>query len=83
MEIKRSAKPAREKADVKLWYCVGCGVVHLSVKDFVLNFPREEFAAFTESVVEIHYSGWESADPFSVIDLGEHDADFHANATVH
>lgn len=83
MEITRTAKPKKEMADVKLWYCVGCGVVHLSAKDIVLNFPREEFAAFTESVVEINYSGWPKLNPFSIIDLGEHDAASHADVTVH
>ncbi|MBK8466460.1 MAG: hypothetical protein IPL32_11570 [Chloracidobacterium sp.] len=83
MEIIRSAKPTKEMTDVKLWHCVGCGVVHMSVKNMVLNFPREEFAAFTESVVEINYSGWETPNPFSLIDLGEHDARTHTNCSVH
>jgi len=83
MEITRTAKPVKEMADVKLWYCVGCGVVHLSVKDAVLNFSREDFAAFTQTAVEINYSGWEISDPYSLIDLGEHDASSHADVTVH
>jgi len=83
MEITRNVKPSREMADVKLWYCAGCSVVHMSVKEMVLNFTREEFATFTESVVEINYSGWQPADPFSILDLGEHDAVKHADALVH
>lgn len=83
MEITRNVKPTREAANVKLWYCAGCAVVHMSVKDTVVNFPRAEFAAFTESVVEINYSGWISTDPFSIIDLGEHDFATHAKAKVH
>jgi len=83
MEIQRTVRPEKEMADVKIWYCAGCGVAHMSVKDMVLNFPRDEFAAFTESVVEINYSGWTRSNPFSLIDLGEHDANFHANASIH
>jgi len=49
----------------------------------VLNFSREDFAAFTQTAVEINYSGWEISDPYSLIDLGEHDASSHADVTVH
>ncbi len=82
MEIIRKAKPAREMADVKIWHCNGCGVVHMSVRDMVLNFTRDEFAVFSEAVVDINYSFWDSAAA-SVIDQVEHDAEFYANAVVH
>lgn len=81
MEITRRVRPARNMADVKIWHCSGCGVVHMSVKDMILNFGREEFPAFTEAVVDINYSGWNSEH--SIIDLGEHDVNVHANAIVH
>lgn len=82
MEIIRMAKPNREKADVKLWHCAGCGVVHMGVKGMVLNFSREDFAAFAEAVVDINYcGGWPSSG--SVIDLIEHDAESYVNAVVH
>lgn len=82
MEITRTARAAREVADVKMWHCAGCGVVHLSVKDTVLNFSRDDFATFTQTAVEINYSGWEMSDPYSLLDLGEHDTVIHADAVV-
>ncbi len=81
MEITRTARPAGNMADVKIWHCDGCGVVHMSVKDMVLNFDREEFVTFTQAVVDINYSGWQSEH--SIIDLGEHDVNINANAIVH
>ncbi|MBK7392752.1 MAG: hypothetical protein IPI64_05535 [Chloracidobacterium sp.] len=81
MEITRTARPAGNMADVKIWHCGGCGVVHMSVKDKVLNFDREEFAMFTEAVVDINYSGWQSEH--SIIDLGEHDVNIYAKEIVH
>ena len=81
MEITRKVRPAKNMADVKIWHCGGCGVVHMSIKDMVLNFNREEFATFTEAVVDINYSGWHSEH--SIIDLAEHDVNVHANAIVH
>ena len=48
----------------------------------VLNFTRDEFANFTEAVVDINYSGWRVPGD-SIIDLVEHDAEFYANAVVH
>lgn len=82
MEITRRTESAKEIADVKLWHCAGCGVVHMSVKDMMLNFSREEFWAFTETVVEINYCGWQKANPSSLIDLGEHDAATHADGII-
>ena len=80
MEIVRSAKPMRDTANVKLWHCSGCKAVHMSVRDMVLNFTREEFAAFTEAVVDINYSGWDVHS--SLLDLSEHDAEIYANVVL-
>ena len=81
MEITRAAKPLREMADVKLWHCAACGVVHMGVKGMVLNFSREDFTAFAEAVVDINYGGgWPSSG--SVIDLIDHDAESYVNAVV-
>lgn len=82
MQITRTAKPNKEMAEIKLWHCAGCGVVHMSVKGTALNFSREDFAAFTEAVVDINYcAGWHA--PGSVIDRVDHDADSYVNVTVH
>ncbi|MEP6945903.1 MAG: hypothetical protein ABJA02_08305 [Acidobacteriota bacterium] len=58
MEITRTAKPARNLANVTVWHCAGCGVMHMSVGKTVVSFTRDEFADFTESVVDIDCSGW-------------------------
>ena len=81
MEIVRNAKPMKEMANVKIWHCSGCRAVHMSVRDMVLNFTREEFAAFTEAVVDMNYSGWE-VHGGGLLDLSEHDADIYANAVL-
>lgn len=81
MQITRSARPVRETAGIKLWHCVGCGVVHMSVKDVVLNFSREEFSTFTEAVVVTNYDGWQTER--GIIDLVDHDADSYADAVMH
>jgi len=82
MEITRTARPARKMANVTVWHCAGCGVVHMSLGKMILNFTRDEFANFTETVVDINYSGW-SVPGDSIIDLIEHDAEIYANAVVH
>ncbi len=81
MDIVRTAKPKREFTDVKIWHCRGCGVAHMSVKGMVLNFSREEFAAFTEAVVDINYSGWLTGH--HTFDIREHDIDLTSTAAVH
>jgi hypothetical protein len=81
MEIVRKAKPSRELMDVKMWHCGGCRVVHMAIKDVVLNFTREEFANFTEAVVDINYGGWDK-DP-GLLDLIEHDSERFADAVLH
>ncbi|MEP7077069.1 MAG: hypothetical protein ABI878_14785 [Acidobacteriota bacterium] len=83
MEIVRSARPVRELLDVKLWHCGGCRVVHMAVKDVVLNFTREEFANLTEAVVDLNYSGWETTGDASIVDLIEHESEKFADAVVH
>lgn len=81
MEITRTAKPVRNMQNVTVWHCRGCGVVHMSVGKMVLNFNRQEFADFTEAVVDINYSGWPGRDG-SVFDLMDHDAETYVNAFV-
>lgn len=83
MRITRTAKPPRKLADVKLWHCTGCAVVHMSVKDMVLNFTREEFSAFSDAVVDIECTSWPVTEGRVLLDLDEHDSVFHANAVVH
>lgn len=84
MQITRMARPKREMADVKLWPCEGCGVVHMSVGKMLLNFTRDEFAAFTSAVNDVAVtSNLGSAKAYSIIDLiaseedpGSHDVRF-------
>lgn len=48
------------KRQLNLWYCERCRKVHLRAGETVLSFDSREFAAFTEAVVDIHYSsGWQ------------------------
>ncbi len=48
------------KRRLNLWYCEHCRKVHLRAGETVLSFDSREFAAFTEAVVDIHYSsGWQ------------------------
>lgn len=82
MEIMRTARPTRDMADVKIWHCAGCGVVHMSVREMVINFDRDEFSAFTEQAVDIHYSGWQGREG-SIIDLVDHDSDVSTDAVFH
>ncbi len=82
MQITRTAKPVRNVANVHLWYCGGCRVVHMSIGKMVLNFSREEFVDFTDAVVDINYSTW-PARQHSVFDLIDHDADSYVTAVVH
>lgn len=70
MEITRTAKPIKKTADLTVWHCSGCGVVHMSVGEMVVSFDRDEFAKFVETAVDIHYTGWSGqADGGSIIDL--------------
>jgi len=71
MEITRTAKPAKRTADLDVWHCPGCGVVHMSMGKTVMNFSREEFAKFVGSVVDIHYTGWQVEQRYRS-DLMEH-----------
>jgi hypothetical protein len=47
-----------ESSRIDVWYCSGCGAVHLAAGGMTLNFDREEFGRFAESVVDIHCRGW-------------------------
>lgn len=82
MQITRTAKPVRNMANVHIWHCGGCGVVHMSIGKTVLNFTRQEFVGFTEAVVGINYSAW-PAKGDSIFDLVDHDAESYLNAVVH
>ena len=70
MEITRTARPARAKADVKLWICGGCDVVHMSVGKTVLSFDRREFSEFAGAVTDLSSAEWASrGTAFSILDL--------------
>lgn len=70
MEITRSARPARRQAEVKLWICGGCDVVHMSVGKKVLSFSRSEFSDFANAVTDITSTEWASSgNAFSILDL--------------
>lgn len=70
MEITRTARPARAQADVKLWVCGGCDVVHMSVGKTVLSFDRSEFSEFAEAVTDLRTAEWASnGKAFSIVDL--------------
>lgn len=79
MDITQTATADPRLSDVKLWHCRGCGVVHMSVGGRVMNFHRQEFAAFAEAVVEAQYSIG-AAEPF----MPELFAERHASIeTIH
>jgi hypothetical protein len=81
MEITRTAKPGKKMADLKVWFCEGCAAVHMSIGEAVINFDREEFSKFTESIVDINYTGWTPAwNEHSILDLASRDG---AAGTVH
>ncbi len=82
MERIRTAKPVSKMENVKIWHCRGCEVVHMSVGKTMINFSRDDFAAFTESVVDINYSGsWHASG--SVIDLVDRDDDSFGSGLYH
>jgi hypothetical protein len=86
MEIARTAKPVREMADVKLWHCCGCGVVHMSVGKMLLNFNHEEFSDFADAVIDISTTGWlHGGREYSIIDLiaTEDEAGIHNGNLIH
>lgn len=70
MEITRKVRPARTRADVKLWICGGCDVVHMSVGKAVLSFNQREFSDFANTVAELSGAEWASkSSKFSILDL--------------
>jgi len=70
MEITGTARPARAQADVKLWICGGCDVVHMSVGKTVLSFDRREFSDFANAVADLSSTDWvNSGNAFSIVDL--------------
>lgn len=80
MEITRTAKAENRLGSVKVWYCGGCGIVHMSVGKTLVNFDREEFSALAEAVTEINCTAWPIAEG-SVIDLIG--SEKYAGAIVH
>jgi hypothetical protein len=55
-------------AEVNIWHCRGCGVVHMAIGEKVVNFTRAEFAEFAGAVIDINYSGWSDIDmPLSLV----------------
>jgi hypothetical protein len=83
MEITRIAKISSNMANITVWHCGGCGVVHMSVGKMVLDFTREEFANFTESVVDVNYSGWAPVSrEHSILDLASVE-NLEARGSVH
>jgi hypothetical protein len=70
MEITRTARRARTQADVKLWVCGGCDVVHMSVGKTVLSFDRNEFSEFADAVTDLSSAEWANGRKrFSIVDL--------------
>lgn len=86
MEITRTVIPVRETTDLRIWRCIGCGVVHMAVGEMIVNFDRDEFRKFTESVVDTHCCGWLSdSEEFSVTepDRFDTDAEYEASNAIH
>lgn len=71
MQIVRTVKPGSKTADLKLWHCEGCGVVHMSVGKMMINFDRAEFADFADAVAEV--ASTPGGDRYSIIDLAAGD----------
>ncbi len=71
----REVEPV-DRSELNLWFCVGCGVVHLTAGGMRLSFNRAEYASFTEMVVDTYYSGWpQNGVNMPLHNLGEIDAD--------
>jgi len=70
MEITRTARPLGKKADLKLWICQGCDVVHMSVGRNVLSFNRHEFSDLANAVGDLCSAEWaKDIRAFSILDL--------------
>lgn len=41
--------------DVQVWQCESCKCVHVRANQVLLTFTKEEFAGFTEAVLDCHY----------------------------
>lgn len=78
MEITRTLRPNRQMTDVKLWHCSDCDAVHMSVKEMMFNFTRDEFAAFADAVVDISYQAWPvHSSEMSIVDLASRGETLH------
>lgn len=47
-----------ERKRIDIWYCGGCNEVHVAAGGMRMSFNRDEYAVFTEMVVETHYTAW-------------------------
>ncbi|MGQ0541562.1 MAG: hypothetical protein ACT4O9_06905 [Blastocatellia bacterium] len=47
-----------DRSELNLWFCNGCGVVHLTAGGMRLSFTRAEYSVFTEMVVDTYFLGW-------------------------
>lgn len=83
MQIVRTAKLERNKKEVSVWHCQGCALVHISVGRMMLNFTQDEFARFTDAVVEINTAGLGRAAACSILELAMVGYDDAGNETVH
>ena len=54
LETKRSGRTE----GLSIWYCSGCGVVHMAAGGRTVNFDRREFDQFAESVADVQLSVW-------------------------
>ena len=43
------------KANLQIWICDSCNCVHVRAADVLLTFTEEEFAGFTQAVLDCHY----------------------------
>lgn len=43
-------------ANVQIWFCESCDCVHVRAANVLLTFTKDEFASFTEAVVDCHYN---------------------------
>jgi len=44
--------------DLQLWYCEGCGAVHLSAGGLQLDFTSKQFEQFARAVADVHSAAW-------------------------
>ncbi|MGD9587345.1 MAG: hypothetical protein AB7Q37_09020 [Pyrinomonadaceae bacterium] len=70
MEITRTARPLRKRAEVRLWICGACDVVHMSADKSVLSFDRSEFSELANAVGDLYSAEWvQNGKALSILDL--------------